>query len=102
MTRTTLGVFLLAAAFALAAPAPESRAAEAGSQLAGTGGLVQCVTDCLMQEGRDHEETCRMRCSGEARSRPVDCIGVYKACKKDCDRDKACRKVCKKTLMRCK
>ncbi len=66
--------------------------------------LLQCVADCIMQEGEAEAETCQMRCANidlNLNQEPKDCMAVYKQCKKDCDGEKSCKKVCKTALTNC-
>jgi hypothetical protein len=72
--------------------------------------LMRCMEQCLRHEGRDQKETCKLRCADIPSvtgpgSRPPgqqDCMGQYKACQRDCGKDRECHKACKTQLMNCK
>jgi len=72
--------------------------------------LMRCMEQCLRHEGRDQKETCKLRCAdipsvtgpGTRPSGERDCMGRYKACQKDCGRDRRCAAACKTELMNCK
>ncbi len=71
---------------------------------AGDDELLQCMADCIIQEGEAEKDTCKMRCAKlgiNMNHEPQDCMAVYKQCKKDCDGDKSCKKVCKTNLTNC-
>lgn len=66
--------------------------------------VLQCVADCVIQEGRDGIETCKMRCAGpiiDLSRQPGDCMAVFKQCRKDCDADRDCVQDCKTGLLNC-
>ncbi len=104
MTRTAayvLSALIAASAMALAtAPAPAVAQQD----------IMQCMERCLRTEGRDQRDTCRLRCADIPSvtgpgSRPAgeeDCMGRFKACQKECGRNKECISVCKTQLMNCK
>ena len=104
MTRYVSTVFMLVAAVTLAA------ALAAPPALAQSSDLMQCMEKCLRFEGKDQKETCKLRCADIPSvtgpgSRPAgqhDCMGQYKACQKDCGKDRDCQKACKTQLMNCK
>ncbi len=87
----------LIAAVALAVSPPPPAAADA----------LQCMAQCLRDEGKDEKEKCKLRCAdvptpNMARPGNKDCMAVYKQCKKACQKgDKACRKACKTALTNC-
>jgi hypothetical protein len=66
--------------------------------------MLQCMSDCIIQEGEDEKATCKQRCAkimiDMNQGQNKDCMAVYKQCKKDCD-SKACKKDCKNDLMNC-
>jgi hypothetical protein len=72
--------------------------------------LMKCMEQCLRYEGKDQKETCKMRCAdipsvtgpGSRQGGQHDCMGQYKACQKDCGKDRDCQKACKTQLMNCK
>lgn len=68
--------------------------------------LLQCMADCIVQEGKSEAQTCKQRCSkiriDMNQSQPRDCMATFKQCKRDCDKsDKACKKECKRDLLNC-
>ena len=66
--------------------------------------VMQCMEQCIRNEGKDEKDTCKMRCAnvGTHGGGKRDCGQDYRACKKACPKkDKACAKVCKNTLMNC-
>ena len=66
--------------------------------------VLQCVANCVLQEGEDETDTCKMRCAGigiDMSEEPKDCMAVFKQCKKDCDKDKDCKQTCKDDLLNC-
>ncbi|MBT3557074.1 MAG: hypothetical protein HN644_07575 [Rhodospirillales bacterium] len=68
------------------------------------GDLLQCVTDCIMEEGEGEADTCQLRCAKihvDVNKEPKDCMKIYKQCKKTCDGDKDCKKECKTELLYC-
>ena len=72
--------------------------------------IMKCMEQCLRYEGKDQKETCKLRCADIPSvtgpgSRPPgqqDCMGQYKACQRDCGKDRECHKACKTQLMNCK
>jgi hypothetical protein len=71
---------------------------------AADGDLLQCVTDCIMEEGEDESDTCQLRCAKlhvDMKKEPKDCMKIYKQCKKGCEGDKTCKKECKTDLTYC-
>jgi hypothetical protein len=98
MMRLTWVAGAIVAMVLAAAPA----AAAEPPLLAQNDALVQCVTDCVKQIGRDDIETCQMRCSHLANTKQVDCMGNYKSCKRACAKDRKCKKACKKRLTKCR
>ncbi len=105
MTRLTSVVFsVFAVAFVVAVadvPAPA---------LAQQQDMMRCMEQCLRHEGRDQKETCKLRCAdvpsvtGQGGRPPGDrdCMARFKACGKDCGRDRKCAAACKAELMNCK
>ena len=78
--------------------------ATAGDVEIAQSGLLQCMTQCIKQEGEDEYDTCKLRCASvplEGGGQQHDCMGVYKDCKKACGNNNACRKECKAALMTC-
>lgn len=96
---------MFAAAFVLllTAGTPVDGHAAEDVQLAQTQGLLQCMTQCIKQEGEDNYDTCKLRCASVPLQTPQghDCMGDFKQCKKACSGNKDCRKECKAALMTC-
>lgn len=99
-------IFLsVVAALAVAAVVDASAPALAQQQ-----DLMRCMEQCLRHEGRDQKETCKLRCAdvpsvtgrGDRPAGGRDCMARFKACGKDCGRDRKCAAACKAELMRCK
>ena len=75
--------------------------------------LMQCMESCIRHEGGNsatNKETCKSRCAnvpsvtggGTSPNRDSgSCMSAYKDCQADCGKDKKCKRVCKKALMRC-
>ena len=69
--------------------------------------LLQCMEKCIRYEGGNtdaNKDTCKFRCantSTKGQGGMRDCMGEFKACKKNCGKDNACYKVCKKAQMKC-
>ncbi len=94
-------------AFAFTALLPSSGTAHAAAD------LMQCMESCIRNEGGNtaaNKETCKYRCAnvpsvtggGAPASRDSgSCMSSYKDCQEVCDKDKKCKRVCKKALMRC-
>jgi len=82
-----------------------ARAAESGSaqELAQSGNVMQCMEQCIRNEGSSEKATCKSRCAGNMskRSKKRDCMGVYKQCKSACGKGKKCKRACKQNLMSC-
>ena len=79
---------------------------------AATADLIQCMTSCIKHEGGNsaaNKATCKSRCAnvpsatgGRAAKRDSGSrMSAYKDCQSDCGKDKKCKRVCKKALMRC-
>ena len=110
---------ILALAFIIALPAAPGPGPSYGSGAYGSGaafaqgGLLQCMEQCIRHEGGNtatNKETCKSRCAnvpsvtggGTSPNRDSgSCMSAYKDCQADCGKDKKCKRVCKKALMRC-
>ena len=96
---------IVVAALALAAVAFTPAPAPAQPQ-----DIMQCMERCLRHEGRDQKETCKLRCAdlpavtgpGGRPAGDRDCMARFKACGRDCGRDRKCAAACKAELMSCK
>ncbi|MEQ8665887.1 MAG: hypothetical protein RIC16_09185 [Rhodospirillales bacterium] len=86
----------------VAARAPSTPASAGNVQIAQQG-LLQCMTQCIKQEGEDEYDTCKLRCANVPMEggQQQDCMAVFKDCKKACGDNNACRKECKGALMTC-
>ncbi len=68
--------------------------------------LLQCMADCIIQEGKLEAATCKQRCAkikiDMNQRQPRDCMATFKQCKRDCAKgDKTCKKECKRSLQNC-
>ena len=74
--------------------------------------LLQCMESCIRHEGGNsatNKKTCKSRCAnipsatgGASANRDSgSCMSSYKDCQADCGKNKKCKRVCKKALMRC-
>jgi|GEM_PF-4636847 len=105
MIRTYSPIYFAAAGLAVAAAGLAPTPALAQQQ-----DIMQCMERCLRYEGRDQKETCKLRCAdvpsvtGQGGRPPGerDCMARFKACGKDCGRDRKCAAACKAELMNCK
>lgn len=95
-----LFALFLSSAGAFGVPA---RAAGAGEVQLAQQGLLQCMTQCIKQEGEDKYDTCKLRCANVPMEAPAarDCMADFKGCKKACGNNNECRKECKAALMSC-
>ena len=75
----------------------------AGSELAQSGDVMQCMEQCLRTEGKSEKATCKSRCANVSTRPPKqkDCMAVYKSCLRNCGADKSCKRTCKSRLMNC-
>ncbi len=68
--------------------------------------LLQCMADCIIEEGESSKGVCKQRCAkinvDMNQSQNLDCMGTYKSCKKVCKADKPCIQTCKDALMNCR
>jgi hypothetical protein len=76
------------------------------TQAASSDDIMQCMADCIIEEGKSETATCKQRCANIKidmnQYQPKDCMATYKQCKRDCDNgDKNCKKVCKRSLQGC-
>ena len=70
--------------------------------------LMQCMQKCIREAGKftdANKTTCKTRCAvvtfkGQPTSIP-DCMGEYKACRKQCGKEKTCLRKCKERQMAC-
>jgi hypothetical protein len=106
MTRAlSPAAFAVAAALAVTSVAIPPAPAQAQQQ-----DIMQCMERCLRHEGRDQKEMCKLRCAdlpsvtgpGGRPAGDRDCMARFKACGKDCGRDRQCAAACKAELMSCK
>lgn len=107
MFRTVVSIPALLLVIALATPPFEGTPFAADPAVAD---LMQCMESCIRNEGGNsaaNKQTCKYRCArvqsgppGQASS--GGCMKSFKACRGSCDRDKTCKRTCKKTLMSCK
>ena len=72
--------------------------------------LMQCMQKCIRESGKltdANKATCKTSCATamfKANPSPSgmrDCMGEYKACRKECGKDKTCQRQCKKRQMSC-
>jgi len=66
--------------------------------------VLQCMADCIKSEGKAEKATCKSRCADipvSTQPENKDCMATFKQCKKTCEGDKDCKKVCKTTLLNC-
>ncbi len=106
MIRPTLIISLLTFAFFLLLPTSDSYT---GPGVA-TADLLQCMETCIRHEGGNtaaNKDTCKSRCAmvpsaGRGQKAGGGCMDVFKDCNANCGKDKKCKRVCKKGLMRCK
>ena len=70
--------------------------------------IMQCMIDCIKQEGETAKAICKLRCANitlplaNAGSQP-DCMSIFKKCKNICDKsNKVCWQSCKEALIGCK
>ncbi len=92
---TTVAFFLILSAV-FVAPTPVAAASDDA--------LMQCMVDCIMTEGEAEKATCKTRCANipvNTQPEGLDCMATYKQCKKTCESDKDCKKVCKTALLNC-
>jgi len=113
MIRPIFTLSILAFAFYILLPASGSVfGLNAGPASAATD-LMQCMESCIRHEGGNsatNKETCKSRCAnvpsvtggGTSPNRDSGgCMSAYKDCQADCGKDKKCKRVCKRALMRC-
>ena len=88
----------IVAALLLTAEAPV-RAAEPAASPKG----MQCLKACVDQHGADNRKACALQCGIGigAGDRKPDCGVRFKACKRACGKDKACRKTCRAARRAC-
>ncbi len=106
MIRPIFTLFALAFAFTILLPASASA------------DVLQCMESCIRSEGGNtdaNKTTCKMRCANvptvfggpsgsggaPANRDSGSCMSAYKDCQEVCGKDKKCKRVCKKALMRC-
>ena len=70
--------------------------------------LMQCMQKCIRESGKltdANKATCKTSCATAMfKANPSgmrDCMGEYKACRKECGKDKTCQRQCKKRQMSC-
>ena len=117
MIRPIFTLSILAFAFTILLPASTTISGPATASAAAD--IMQCMENCLRSEGGNtaaNKTTCKMRCanvptvfggaSGSSGGVPANkdsgsCMSAYKDCQEICAKDKKCKRVCKKALMRC-
>lgn len=109
MIRSTLIISVLTFAFTLFPPTSVSFTGPGAAKA----DMLQCMESCIRHEGGNsaaNKDTCKMRCAnvpsvtgerGPGKKDSGSCMSAYKDCQADCGKDKKCKRVCKKTLMRC-
>jgi hypothetical protein len=107
MIRPTLIVSALALAFFLLLPTSLTFTGP-GAAMAD---LMQCMESCIRHEGGNtaaNKTTCKSRCAnvpvatgGGASKDSGSCMSAYKDCQETCGKNKKCKRVCKKALLRC-
>jgi len=106
MIRPTLIVSALALAFYLLLPTSLTFTGPG----AASADLMQCMESCIRHEGGNtaaNKTTCKSRCAnvpaatGAANKDSGSCMSAYKDCQETCGKNKKCKRVCKKALMRC-
>ncbi len=110
MTRTIISIPALVLVMALLAPLFDRTPFTADPAAAD---LLQCMDSCIRHEGGNsaaNKETCKSRCanvpsvtggSQPGRRDSGSCMSTYKDCRESCGGNKACKRACKKALMRC-
>lgn len=56
--------------------------------------LMQCMVDCIKNEGEAEKATCKTRCANvpvNTQPEGLDCMATFKQCKKTCASDKDCK-----------
>ncbi len=117
MIRPIFTLSILAFAFIILLPASTTQSGPASATAAAD--IMQCMENCIRSEGGNtdaNKTTCKMRCanvptvfggpSGSSDGAPANkdsgsCMSAYKDCQETCDKNKKCKRVCKKALMRC-
>ncbi len=98
MRRTTPAI-ILALALLLNLAMPNTVQADAADD------LMQCVSDCVLENGKSELATCKQGCAGinplTQQNGNQGCMATFKQCKKDCGSDKSCKKECKTNLLNC-
>ena len=109
MIRLPLIISALALVFTLLLPTPDTLIGPS----AASADIMQCMENCIRSEGGNtdaNKSMCKMRCAnvpsvtgGGARAHKDSgsCMSSYKDCQETCGKDKKCKRVCKKALMRC-
>ena len=66
--------------------------------------LMKCMELCVRTNGKDEKDSCKLKCTANmsTKSQAKDCIGIYKACRKGCGKNKATKKACTKTCRKAK
>ncbi len=106
MIRPIFSLSILAFAFTILLPASGSVSGPAPA----AADLMQCMESCIRGEGGNsatNKATCKSRCANipsmtGGKRGGGDCMSAYKDCQADCGKNKKCKRVCKKALMRCK
>ena len=107
MTRTFFSIAALALVMTLLAPLSQGTPFTAEPAAAD---LLQCMASCIKQEGGNtaaNKETCKSRCANipstsRGQGAGGSCMKTHKNCQRSCGGNKACKRACKKALMRCK
>ncbi len=111
MIRPIFTLSILAFAFTILLPTSGSDFGRGAGPAPAAADLMQCMESCIRHEGGNsaaNKETCKSRCANvpSATGAPAtkdsgSCMSAYKDCQADCGKDKKCKRVCKKALMRC-
>ena len=109
MIRSALILSVLTFVFTLLLPTSDAFTGPGAAQA----DLLQCMEKCIRNEGGNsatNKDTCKMRCANVpsmtgggrlGKSDSGSCMSAYKDCQANCGKNKKCKRVCKKGLMRC-
>ncbi len=113
MIRPIFTLSILAFAFTILLPASGTVFERGAGPAPAAADLMQCMESCIRHEGGNsatNKETCKSRCANvpsvtgggaPANKDSGSCMSAYKDCQADCGKNKKCKRVCKKALMRC-
>ena len=109
MIRPIFTLSILAFAFTILLPASTTISGPATASAAAD--VLQCMENCIRSEGGNtaaNKTTCKSRCAnvpvatgGGASKDSGSCMSAYKDCQETCGKNKKCKRVCKKALLRC-